>query len=782
VALDLRSLLNEAQYTAATTTEGPLLILAGAGSGKTRVIVHRIAYMLEQRLATPWQIFAVTFTNKAAKEMRGRLEELASTSLSGAWIGTFHSMCARLLRIDGKRLGYDSSFSIYDEDDSKRVIKRAMEDLGIDTSGGRTSIAQVAHEIDRAKNLGTTAKTFAETETPFETPARKIARRVYPAYQRALAKANAMDFGDLILLSVELLRHHPEVRSRYSDRFRYLTVDEFQDTNKVQLALLRELTTEHQNLGVVGDDDQSIYRWRGADVSNILEFTRHYPAATVVKLEENYRSTGNILAAANAVIARNRRRHAKRLYTAAPTGDPIGLALYRTGEEEAAAVAHFIAGEIEGGRSPEDFAILYRANAQSRMFESALDRLRIPFTVIGGTAFFERMEVKDILAYLRLLTNPASTEDFERIVNIPARGIGKKSVERLRRLSEEHGRPGARVLDLGAGALIAGGLAKASAEKLAALGRLLDDLRELAETSAASDVAHAVVDRIGYEAHLEKEDPSSAEDRIGNVAELVSSIAEFESHLEASAVVQAEGAQRAQRAQSGGPALPDRDPKGSPLEEFLAATSLTTSEDRSAGGGAVSLLTLHSAKGLEFPVVVMVGLEEGTFPSKRALEGQDPEALEEERRLCYVGMTRAMQELQLTAVRYRRVYGTEEVRRASRFLGELPEEIVANLPIRSPQAPRLDAIFDGSPTSDDPPLEHEMSDMVALPPVRARNEPSEGAGGFAAGVRVHHDTFGLGVVEERERIGSKTMLRIRFGGNLGLKTVAARFVSLADDS
>jgi DNA helicase-2/ATP-dependent DNA helicase PcrA len=752
VAADLSEILNPEQYRAATTTEGPLLILAGAGSGKTRVLVHRIAYILEQKKAVPWQIFAVTFTNKAAGEMKSRLEKLIGGSMSQAWIGTFHSLCARLLRIEAKRLGYGSNFTIYDAEDSKRLLKRVLDDLAVDTSRG-ISVASVANEIDRAKNKGLGAKAFAERpHGSFESPAQKIARAAYPRYQRELARANAMDFGDLLLLAVELLAHHPEVRRRYSDRFRYVMVDEFQDTNAIQYDLLKLLVTEHQNLGVVGDDDQSIYRWRGAEVSNILEFHREFSRATIVKLEENYRSTGNILSAANAVIAQNARRHQKSLRTQAGPGAPVGLALLETGEQEARLVAELIRQRIGAGERPEDFAILYRANAQSRPFEEALGREKVPYTVIGGTGFYERMEVKDVVAYLRVTANPASTQDFERIVNVPSRKIGAKTVEKLRAAAERAGVSGANVLSLPNDALA--GITRAALEQIRELDDLLSDFRELAADGArASDIARVIIDRIGYEQHLRDTEPQNADDRIQNVSELVSSIAEFEQRT-----VVEEGR--------------------TALEAFLEQAALTSPDDQSSESGSVSLLTLHSAKGLEFPVVFMVGMEDQTFPSKRALENDDREAMEEERRLCYVGMTRAMRELHLTAARLRRVYGTEEVRRASRFLADLPNDIVGNMPLpRLAPVPRRiprgsdEVVYDdyGAPEPEARAMDY-VSDMPA---------PSDG---FHPGARIHHNLFGIGTIEEREGSGKDTRLRVRFPGEADLKTVVARFVSLAKES
>ncbi len=819
--LDLAALLNEAQLRAATTIDGPLLVLAGAGSGKTRVLVHRIAHILEQRRARPWQLLSVTFTNKAAGEMRARLESLIGPEIRDAWIGTFHSVCGRLLRRHADVLGFTSSFTIYDTDDSKRVIKRVLSDLEIATTSGITP-AGVAGEIDRAKNKGLGPKALLEQDAGFLTPVQRAARRVYPKYQEALRSSNAMDFGDLLLLAAELLRHHPDLRSRYVERFRYVMVDEFQDTNAVQYELLELLTRERRNLMVVGDDDQSIYRWRGAEVKNILDFPRRFPGATVVKLERNYRSSANVLAAANAVIARNQTRHPKTLYTEAGDGAPIGVALLPHGDDEAIAIARIVAARVRAGESPDRFAILYRQNAQSRPFELALRRERVPFTLIGATGFFERKEVKDVLSYLRVLANPASTEDFERIANVPGRKLGPKALDRLRAAASAAGVSGAQAVELPKAKLEAAGLKGAALKECLALGALLSRLRSLAEEGTATEVAKAVIERTGYRRWLELSDPSSAEERIANVEELVTSISEhetLESILEA-------------------PEPEDPDAPGvelgltgarTPLAAYLDQVSLTSPNDKKTESGAVSMLTLHAAKGLEFPIVFMVGMEEHTFPSRRAVDG-DQEQIEEERRLCYVGMTRAMEELHLTGVRYRRIYGAEEVRRPSRFLGELPERVVSELPLPAGIGAGYEALyrtsgaryatgavdpFDLDPLDDDPfvdPPEPPTDFGVAArggfaaPPrsprrpwgrsapaavvddvdggwsPEGRAEPAEPdtPGGWRPGALVEHNTFGQGRVLEVDGHGPRAHLTIEFPG-VGRKRVVARYVAPTSD-
>lgn len=775
--MELKDLLNPDQFTAATTTEGPLLVLAGAGSGKTRVLVHRIAYILQNRLCRPWEIMAVTFTNKAAGEMRDRLEELIGPSIQDAWIGTFHSMCGRILRRNAEVLGYTRNFSIYDSDDSRRVIKRVMRALNLDTHGSGVALSAIAGEIDRAKNRGETAKQYVNNGQFRASPAARIAERVYPKYQTELQKSNAMDFGDMLLIALQLLKHHPDIRRKYGHQFHYVMVDEFQDTNSVQYDLLKLLVQDHDNLMVVGDDDQSIYRWRGADVKNILNFPKKFRDCTVVKLEQNYRSSSNILCTANAVIAKNRDRHPKTLRTDADDGVEIGVALLSHSDDEALVIAQGIATRIREGQSPDDFAILYRQNAQSRLFELAFRRARVPFVLIGSTAFFERKEVKDILAYLRLITNPDSSEDFERIINVPSRKIGAKTVEKLRQAASKAGVSGGRVLDLPEDALKAEGIKGNTLRILLAVGSMFRELRLLCEDSPATQVVETLIERIGYLDHLQNHDPATAEDRSANIAELVTSIADFESLFLG-------------EEDSDDPNFVER----TPMAAFLEEAALASASDKRSEQGSVSMLTLHAAKGLEFPVVFMVGMEENTFPSRRAVEGE-PDDIEEERRLCYVGITRAQHELNFTAVRYRRIYGTEELRRPSRFLGDVPQEFVRNMPMatgRGNSAAQTsfrgsDLIeFDiGADEDDEWPIDPPHEDFgfsvkapKSISTARIKERPEEGNTGrnsMKRGTRVSHRTFGEGTVERVDGLGAKAHLTILFP-DAGRKRVVARYV------
>lgn len=772
---DLKALLNPEQYEAATTVDGPLLILAGAGSGKTRVLVHRIAHLVESGFCRPHEIFAVTFTNKAAGEMRHRLQSLLGEEMKSAWIGTFHAMSARMLRMEGHRLGYTSSFTIYDDDDSKRLMKAVTEELGMDTTSYGTTIAAIAHEIDRAKNRGLTPKQAQEAGLgEGDDPAKGAARRVYPRYQESLRRSNAMDFGDLLLLAVELLKHHPEARDRFSQRFRYVLVDEFQDTNNVQYELLKLLVGAHRNLAVVGDDDQAIYRWRGADVTNILGFSKTFPEAKVIKLERNYRSTANILQAANAVIKRNSRRHDKTLFTESAAGAKVGVAIVGRSEDEASLVATRIQQLMNEGATPDRFAILYRQNAQSRLFEETLRKKRIPYTLIGGTGFYERMEVKDILAYLRLTANPSSRSDFDRVVAVPPRGIGEKTMESLRAATVPLGLEGAMMLEA-PDSVLKPAMKPAAMSKLIALRYTLRELRQLAGTASAAEVAKAIVERTGYLQHLQRTEPQNADERAANVEELVSSIAEHEAHLEESEEgIGLAGAK-------------------TPLAAFLDTAALVSTNDVESEEGAVSMLTLHSAKGLEFKTVFMVGMEEQTFPSKRAIDGGHAE-LEEERRLCYVGMTRAQEELNLIAARLRRIYGREEGRWPSRFLGEIPDGVVGPIgnatssagarasgsssasmyePRQMPKSPRTVA-RDG---------DEIVYDSDAVPPSDTGDyaEEYEDEAPFRLGSRVLHDRFGEGTVEDLDGAGDRMKLTIRFRSG-EIRRVVAQFVRSVDES
>jgi len=633
---DLLEGLNGPQRRAVTHRGGPLLVVAGAGSGKTRVLTHRVAHLIASGDATPWEILAITFTNKAADEMRERLVRLVGPVAGRMWVSTFHAACVRILRAHADRLGYRRSFTIYDDADSRRLVEHIMRDLNIDAKKLPSRSVQAA--ISGAKSELADARAYAGAAVSvFE---RRMAD-VYLEYEQRLAAASAMDFDDLLLRTVILFRQAPDVLDSYRTRFKHVLVDEFQDTNRAQNEIVLMLAAEHHNICVVGDSDQSIFGWRGADIRNIFEFEEAFPDAAVIPLEQNYRSTKTILDAANAVIANNVTRLPKDLWTEGGPGDPI--VRYRAEDEYDEAV--WVATEIGRLREFEGFdygdvAVFYRTNAQSRALEEELVRAAISYKVVGGTRFYDRREVKDILAYLRLLTNPSDEVSARRIVNVPRRGVGDASVERLAKWARANGMSFGDALGHTEEAGVTGKAAKGSAE----LRVLVDDLRRMVESGAGpGDVVEAVATRTGYRAELEAESTIEAHGRLENIAELAGAAGEYGS-----------------------------------LDEFLESVALVSDADElDAGDGRVSLMTLHTAKGLEFPAVFLVGLEDGVFPHMRALD--DPAQLEEERRLCYVGITRARRQLYVTHAWSRTLWGSTSHAIPSRFLSELPAELVRDV-------------------------------------------------------------------------------------------------------
>ena len=620
--------LNPEQRHAVEYGEGALLVLAGAGSGKTRVLTARVARLIQDGERAD-RILAVTFTNKAAGVMRDRIADLLGEEPRGLWVGTFHSIAARLLRREGDRLERGSNFSIYDEDDSLRAIKRAMEECDLDTD-----------RISDAKNALVSAEEYAASA--FDLAA-KATSRVYPAYEKILTRSNAYDFDDLLVYATRLLEDVPEVGERYAGRFRHVLVDEYQDTNHAQYRIVRRLASDHGNICVVGDDDQSIYGWRGADIRNILDFERDFPGAEVVRLEENYRSTPSILEVANEVIARNRDRKEKTLRTRRPTGDPVTVVRLADERAEAAWVVSEVEG-ASGGAGPDDHVILYRTNAQSRPFEDALRRARIPYRIVGGVRFYERREIKDVLAYLQLAVNPADEAAFSRAVSWPRRGVGGVTLDRLR--SAAAGR-GVHLLQAAEMARDIPDLPPAGARALVDFAAGVSALAELARDATAEEVVRECIRSFGVVQALEPEEDGA--DRIANVTELLAAAAAFD------------------------PAeVEDATAGASDLELYLQSAALRTDIDEYAEDEpGVTMMTLHNAKGLEFPVVFVVGLEEGLFPLARAMETR--EELEEERRLFYVGVTRAETRLFLSHADRRWRYGNETWSEPSSFLAELPE-------------------------------------------------------------------------------------------------------------
>lgn len=649
--------LNGPQREAVVTTEGPLLVLAGAGSGKTRVLTYRIANILDQDLAAPWEILAITFTNKAAAEMRERLAQLVGTRSRGMWVSTFHSMCVRILRADAERLGFTKNFTIYDTDDLKRLYKDIMVELDIDPK--RFPVNQLMNRISQAKNDLVTPGNFDAHD-----PVGKVAERVYERLQERLRAANAFDFDDLLLYGYLLLKNHEDVREAYQDRFRYLMVDEYQDTNRAQYAITQLLAAKRRNIMVVGDDDQSIYSWRGADLRNILEFESDYPEAKVVKLEQNYRSVGNILAAANAVIANNQHRKEKRLFTDSGDGEKISVYLATDERDE----GRWIAGEIDRRRSEgtsyNNMAVFYRTNAQSRMLEDMLLRAGVPYRIVGGTRFFDRAEIRDVMAYLTLVVNPADDIAAKRVVNVPRRGIGKTTIERIDQYGREMNMPFLTAAEL---AVVDPDI-RASTRN--AVGEFIQVIKDGATYGGdLRKVVEMIIDKAGLIRALQDEGTDEARGRVENIQEFLGVVDEFvqthdaeESDFAAPTVGEDESAE------------PVRVLRGDSLADFIEWVRLRTDLDTvTEDGQAVTLMTVHSSKGLEFDCVWVAGMEETLFPHMNSVG--DAAAVEEERRLAYVAITRARKRLCLTCAQQRQIFGQTHANPVSRFIGEIPSEL-----------------------------------------------------------------------------------------------------------
>jgi len=719
--------LNPEQREAVVTTEGPLLVLAGAGSGKTRVLTQRIAYLIGVCGIAAEGILAVTFTNKAAGEMRERVEKLLGSDAAGVWLSTFHSLCVRILRRDVGHLGVSRGFAIYDEADSLALVKQALARHGLDPK--RVDPRRLRWRIDQWKNAGADPAEAARSALDLEA---EQAAELYATYQRLLADASALDFGDLLLKTVDLFDRFPEVLAHYRRRWQYVLVDEYQDTNRVQYRLVQQLTSEHGNLCVVGDPDQSIYAWRGADIANILEFERDHPGAVVVKLERNYRSTQPILTGATGVVTNNVARRRKELFTEREGGEAIRLFEAADDREEAQVVVREILSLVrDEGRFYRECAIFYRTNAQSRVFEEELLKYDVPYVVVGGVRFYDRAEVKDALAYLRLVLNPTDAAALRRIVNRPARGIGKTSVERAEAIAA---RDGVTLLE-GLRRYAQSDEGARVAAKIRRFLRLLELLGEEVPAAAPARALAAVLERSGYLAALEREGGPEAEGRLENLRELLAAAEDFH------------------RANAEVP-----DDERSELELFLDQVALVSDVDQyDRQGDQVSLMTVHSAKGLEYPIVYLVGMEEGIFPHAGAL--RDESGLEEERRLCYVGMTRAMERLTITSAAERLRFGSRTYGVPSRFLSEIPPAVVERLGSRVRS--RSDA-----PTRRGAHYDYSY----------AQAEPDE-SGGIARGMRVRHPHFGTGVVIAVMGSGASQKLKIQFE-RAGVKTLMLKFANL----
>jgi DNA helicase II / ATP-dependent DNA helicase PcrA len=731
------SALNPAQRDAVATTEGPLLVLAGAGSGKTRVLTHRIAHIVGELAVEPGRILAITFTNKAAAEMRGRLGALVGPVARTMWVMTFHALCVRILRREADLLGHTASFTIYDDDDRKRMIASVLAELDIDAK--RFPASMFAGRISSAKNELVSPEEYAATAS---TPPEKLTAKVFPVYQQRLEQANAMDFDDLLAGTVRLFREHPDALGRWRDRFSYILVDEYQDTNHAQYELVNMLAEPHRNLMVVGDDDQSIYSWRGADIRNILEFEKDYPDAMVVRLEQNYRSTKTILEAANHVVANNADRKPKTLWTANVEGEAITRYLAADERDE----ARFVVEEIERllsleHRSYADFAVFYRTNAQSRVIEDQFLRTGVPYQIVGGTRFFERSEIRDVMAYLRALANPSDPVSLKRIINMPRRGIGDATIAVLEDVARREGVPLQEAVVM---AENESWLASGPRSKVAKFAQTLSEMREL--TGGLRERVEAVVALSGLETALLAEGSEESRGRVENIHELFGVIQEFdEGHEDAT------------------------------LGDLLEWISLRTDLDSLAEGDrAVTLMTLHTAKGLEYPVVFIIGMEDGIFPHVNSMF--EPSGMQEERRLAYVGITRARERLYLTHAYQRMLYGATQHNPVSTFVREIPEEHLKSSGIGSAgfeRASRGRGDRYGRPGWREPARGEDGGRVFGAGGGR-REAVQPPSSSYTSGDVVEHKTFGRGVIVEIK--GDK--LVIEFGEPTGVKTLLAGFAPL----
>ena len=733
--------LNREQKEAVLHTEGPLLILAGAGSGKTRVLTHRIAYLIEEMGVNPWNILAITFTNKAAGEMRERVDKLVGFGAESIWVSTFHSTCVRILRRYIARLGYDTNFTIYDTDDQKTLMKEVCKLLQIDTKMYKERNLLAA--ISSAKNECITPQEF-ELNAGGDFHQKKIAS-VYWEYEKQMRANNALDFDDLLLKTVQLLETQADILEYYQERFRYIMVDEYQDTNTVQFKLISILARKYRNLCVVGDDDQSIYKFRGANIRNILDFEKVFPDAYVIKLEQNYRSTETILNAANAVISNNRGRKAKRLWTENGEGDKIRFAQLEDAYEEANFVARDIQKHVEEGmRCYGDHAVLYRTNAQSRTFEESFIARNIPYKIVGGVNFYARREIKDLLAYLKTIDNGRDDLAVRRIINVPKRGIGLTTINRVQMSASERGvgfYEALRTADM------ISGIGRA-ASKLESFMALMEHFKEQAKTMSISDLMQLVLDMTGYEEELKNEGQIEYEQRKENIDELLSKIATYEESCE------------------------DRPTLSGFLEEVALVADIDSLEE---GSDYVVLMTLHSAKGLEFSEVYLTGLEDGVFPSYMTITADDPMEIEEERRLCYVGITRAQENLTLSCARRRMLHGETQYNNMSRFMREVPMDLLApgQRPEKEkPNIPKNETYFQARQTFRTKPFQFEKPN-----PVKSFGINAGATLEYEVGDRVRSMRYGEGLVTAITEGGRDYEITVEFdSGNV--RKMFAKFAQL----
>ena len=752
--------LNEPQREAVYHTDGPLLILAGAGSGKTRVLTHRIAYLIEE-----WNILAITFTNKAAGEMRERVDSLVGFGSESIWVSTFHSMCVRILRRFIDRLGYDNRFTIYDTDDQKTLMKEVCKKVAIDTKVFKERSLMSA--ISSAKNELILPDEF-ELNAGGDFAKLKIAK-VYREYEAQLKANNALDFDDLLVKTVQLLQTQPDVLENYQERFRYIMVDEYQDTNTVQFQLVRLLAGKYRNLCVVGDDDQSIYKFRGANIRNILDFEHEFSDACVIKLEQNYRSTGNILNAANRVIANNKGRKEKTLWTANGEGELVHLRQFDTGYDEADFIAEDIKKEVRAGASYNDHAVLYRTNAQSRLLEEKFVAMNVPYKIVGGVNFYARREIKDLLAYLKTIDNGMDDIAVRRIINVPKRGIGLTTINRIQESAAERGLGFYETLM--APELIPG--IGRSAAKLDSFAALIEYFKGLTGQMSITDLLREVIEKTGYMESLDSEDKEDAQARKENIDELINKAAAYEEAAE------------------------DRDEPAT-LSAFLEEVALVADIDSlDEEQDYVVLMTLHSAKGLEFPHVYLAGMEDGLFPSYMTITSDDRDDLEEERRLCYVGITRAEQELTLTCARRRMVRGETQYNKISRFIKEIPAELLdtgsrriepeTEVPVQQNTYAHAREAFRarafGAAYSNGAGKSSGVSSgksSQGLASLQKGSQLAAGSGGspdYAEGDRVRHVKFGEGTVLEIRSGGRDYEVTVDFD-SAGVRKMFAKFAKL----
>jgi len=735
--------LNDMQQEAVYHTEGPLLILAGAGSGKTRVLTHRIAYLIDEKGVNPWNILAITFTNKAAGEMRERVDRIVGYGSESVWVSTFHSMCVRILRRYIDRLGYDSNFTIYDTDDQKTLMKDVCKYLQVDTKMYRERTLLGA--ISSAKDEMISPEEFTlNAEGDFNR--RKIAQ-VYTEYEKQLRANNALDFDDLLVKTVQLFQTQPDVLEQYQNRFRYIMVDEYQDTNTVQFKLVSILAGKYQNLCVVGDDDQSIYKFRGANIKNILNFEQEFPSTKVIKLEQNYRSTGNILDAANAVIRNNKGRKEKALWTDNGRGEKVQFRQFDTGFDEAQYIVDDIKAQTEEGkRTWKDFAVLYRTNAQSRLFEEKLVLQGVPYKIVGGVNFYARREIKDLLAYLKTVDNGRDDLAVRRIINVPKRGIGLTTIGKVQEYAA------AREIGFYDALLAAKGIPGIgrSAGKLESFVALIEHFKAESGHLSLSGLMEEIISATSYLEELKADSDIEAESRIENIEELKNKIAAYEESCEE------EGTK---------PTLSGF------LEEVALVADIDSLDDET---DYVVLMTLHSAKGLEFPHVYLAGLEDGLFPSYMTITADDPSEVEEERRLCYVGITRAKEELTLTCARRRMVRGQTQYNPMSRFLKEVPLELLSTGAVFVQEAeketPKLSAYMQAQQNF------HKKAFDTGKP---ARQFAVKKSGGldYEVGDRVRHVKFGEGLVTQITEGGRDYEVTVEFD-KAGVKKMFAMFAKL----